>query len=20
MPSDKAPWPDGFNGLFIKKC
>lgn len=20
MPSDKAPGPDGFNGLFIKKC
>jgi hypothetical protein len=20
MPPDKAPWPDGFNGLFLKKC
>jgi hypothetical protein len=20
LPSDKAPGPDGFNGLFIKKC
>lgn len=20
MPSDKAPGPDGFNGLFLKKC
>jgi hypothetical protein len=20
MPSDKAPGPDGFNGLFVKKC
>lgn len=20
MPSDKAPGPDGFNGVFIKKC
>ena len=20
MPSDKAPWPDGFTGLFFKKC
>lgn len=20
MPSDKAPGPDDFNGLFIKKC
>lgn len=20
MPADKAPGPDGFNGLFIKKC
>jgi hypothetical protein len=20
MPLDKAPWPDGFNGKFIKKC
>ena len=20
MPSDKAPRPDGFNGMFIKKC
>jgi hypothetical protein len=20
MPPDKAPGPDGFNGLFLKKC
>jgi hypothetical protein len=20
MPSDRAPGPDGFNGLFLKKC
>jgi hypothetical protein len=20
MPADKAPGPDGFNGVFIKKC
>jgi hypothetical protein len=20
MPSDKAPGPDGFNGMFLKKC
>lgn len=20
MPSNKAPGPDGFNGVFIKKC
>ena len=20
MPADKAPGPDGFNGLFLKKC
>jgi hypothetical protein len=20
MPNDKAPGPDGFNGLFLKKC
>ena len=20
MPIDKAPGPDGFNGLFLKKC
>jgi hypothetical protein len=20
MPSDKAPGPDGFNGLFMKRC
>lgn len=20
LPSDKAPGPDGFNGLFMKKC
>jgi hypothetical protein len=20
MPSDKAPGPDGFNGVFLKKC
>jgi hypothetical protein len=20
MPPDKAPGPDGFNGLFMKKC
>lgn len=20
MPADKAPRPDGFNGVFIKKC
>jgi hypothetical protein len=20
MPSDKAPGPNGFNGLFLKKC
>jgi hypothetical protein len=20
MPFDKAPGPDGFNGLFVKKC
>jgi hypothetical protein len=20
MPTDKAPGPDGFNGLFMKKC
>jgi hypothetical protein len=20
MPSDRAPGPDGFNGMFLKKC
>jgi hypothetical protein len=20
MPIDRAPWPDGFNRLFLKKC